>query len=45
MANEMSLTSALAGVFAFKFSGFALLQARPFFLNGLGHLEIDATAI
>jgi hypothetical protein len=31
----------LAGKFAFKFSGFALLQARPFYLTGLGHLEID----
>jgi hypothetical protein len=31
----------LSGEFSFKFSGFALLQARPFFLNGLGHFKID----
>jgi hypothetical protein len=33
----------LAGTFAFKFSGYTTAQARPFFLTGLGHFQIDAS--
>jgi hypothetical protein len=33
---------ALAGAFAFKFSGYENAQGRPFFLTGLGHFQIDA---
>jgi hypothetical protein len=38
----MTSAASLMGTFAYKFSGFALLQTRPFFLTGLGHFQIDA---
>lgn len=34
--------SALAGTFAYKFSGYVMEQNRPFFLTGLGKFQLDA---
>jgi hypothetical protein len=50
MANEegsqgLTERAALAGTFAFKFSGYAMAQSRPFFLTGLGRFQIDANGI
>src|SRR5437773_4663439 len=32
----------LPGVFAYRFSGYAMTQTRPFYLTGLGQFQIDA---
>jgi hypothetical protein len=34
-------TAAVAGRFAYRFSGYAMPTARPYFLTGLGHFQID----
>lgn len=33
---------ALAGTFAFRFSGYVMAQDRPFYLTGLGKFQVDA---
>ncbi|SRR6266571_3660616 len=35
--------SALAGTFAYRFSGYVMAQDRPFYLAGLGKFQIDAS--
>ncbi len=41
-ARKRIALSALAGAFAYRFSGYVMKQDRPWWLTGVGRFEIDA---